>query len=60
MVEIRPFQGLRYHPEKIANPNLVVAPPYDVISPEEQQALYDKSPYNIVRLILGLKHASDT
>jgi uncharacterized protein (DUF1015 family) len=30
----------------------VVAPPYDVISPAEQAALYDRSPYNAVRLIL--------
>jgi uncharacterized protein (DUF1015 family) len=30
----------------------VVAPPYDVISPAEQAALYDRSPYNAVRLVL--------
>jgi uncharacterized protein (DUF1015 family) len=30
----------------------VVAPPYDVISPAEQAALYERSPYNAVRLIL--------
>jgi uncharacterized protein (DUF1015 family) len=31
-----------------------VAPPYDVISLEQQKALYQKSPFNVVRLILGL------
>lgn len=30
-----------------------MAPPYDVISPELQHRLYERSPYNIVRLILG-------
>jgi uncharacterized protein (DUF1015 family) len=30
----------------------VIAPPYDVISPEEQQALEGRSPYNSVRLEL--------
>ncbi len=30
-----------------------MAPPYDVISPEQQNQLYDKDPHNIVRLILG-------
>jgi uncharacterized protein (DUF1015 family) len=31
----------------------VVAPPYDVISPEQQNRLYDVDAHNIVRLILG-------
>lgn len=60
MVNIQPFQGLRYNPEKVSAMDTVVAPPYDVISPAEQKALHEKSPYNIVRLILGLKSASDT
>jgi len=38
----------------------VIAPPYDVISPEEQQRLYDASPHNVVRLIYGKPHAGDT
>lgn len=52
MPEIKPFRGLIYNPDlvKIAD---VVAPPYDVISPEMQNDLYNASPYNIVRLILG-------
>jgi uncharacterized protein (DUF1015 family) len=31
----------------------VVAPPYDVISPEQQNGYYAKDPFNVVRLILG-------
>ncbi len=31
----------------------VVAPPYDVISPEQQSELYDRHPANVIRLILG-------
>ncbi|MCA9799808.1 MAG: DUF1015 domain-containing protein [Cyanobacteria bacterium HKST-UBA04] len=53
MVHVQPFQGLRYNPAQLSSLADVVAPPYDVISPEQQQALYDKSPYNVVRLILG-------
>ena len=30
----------------------VIAPPYDVISPAEQAALYARSPHNVIRLIL--------
>jgi uncharacterized protein (DUF1015 family) len=38
----------------------VVAPPYDVIDPTLQQALYDKSPYNVIRLILNKEEPTDT
>lgn len=49
---IRPFRGIRYN-QAVVNINTVVAPPYDVISPEQQNQLYDKDAHNIVRLILG-------
>ncbi len=53
MTEVVPFRPLRYNLEKVRIPE-VVAPPYDVISSEQQKALYQKSPFNVVRLILGL------
>jgi len=31
----------------------VVAPPYDVISSEQQNGFYNRDPYNVIRLILG-------
>lgn len=37
-----------------------MAPPYDVISPGEQESLYEASPYNVVRLILGKKKTGDS
>ena len=54
MVDILPFCGVRYDPA-VAGGDLscLVAPPYDVISPGEQAALYEKHPANVVRLILG-------
>lgn len=53
MVQIAPFRGILYNPNKIRNPSKVIAPPYDVITPEEQEKLYRKSPYNVIRLILS-------
>lgn len=50
MPEIIPFKGLTYNAAKVRAPAKVVAPPYDVISPEQQNELYDRSPYNIVRI----------
>ncbi len=54
MVDILPFRGVRYNPAKAgAALEDLAAPPYDVISPAEQDALYAKHPANVVRLILG-------
>lgn len=52
MPEIRPFPGILYNPERVTLDE-VVAPPYDVISPARQQELYDASPFNCVRIVLG-------
>ena len=59
MVDITPFKGLLFNQEKIVSLDQVTAPPYDVISSEQQDALYEKSPYNIVRLILERQYPED-
>jgi len=53
MAVISPFRAVRYDASRVGGLRDVIAPPYDVISPAEQAALYDRSPYNVVRLILG-------
>ncbi len=53
MAEIKPFQGITYNQELIENLSLVIAPPYDVISDEAREKLYQNSSYNIIRLIKG-------
>jgi len=53
MAIIKPFKGYLYNTESIKDISSVLAPPYDVISPEMQTELYSKSDYNMVRLILG-------
>ena len=59
MPEIKAFRGLRFDPAKAGQVSACLAPPYDVISPKEQEALYRKNPFNVVRLILGKKRAGD-
>jgi uncharacterized protein (DUF1015 family) len=44
-----PFAGVRYDLDRVDLDD-VVAPPYDVIGPEEQSALESRSPYNVVRI----------
>lgn len=53
MALIRPFAAWRYNPAVVGDLTDVVAPPYDVIDEEHRDVLYDRSPYNVVRLILG-------
>ena len=53
MVRIAPFRGVFYNQKKVKDLGKVIAPPYDVISKEEQEKLYKKSPYNFVRLDLS-------
>ena len=59
MVEVVPFNGLRYN-EEISGPlSELIAPPYDVIRPNMQEELYARNPYNVVRLILGKQNEDD-
>src|SRR5262245_53471875 len=53
MVHIAPFRGVFYNLKKFRDLSKVIAPPYDVITKEEQEKLYKKSPYNFVRLDLS-------
>jgi uncharacterized protein (DUF1015 family) len=53
LAEIIPFRALRYDPHLVPDLTQVVAPPYDVISPEAQARYYGRHPYNVVRLTLA-------
>ncbi len=51
-IEIKPLEALVYNQDKV-DINDVIAPPYDVISSKYRDELYQRSPYNITRLILS-------
>ena len=50
---ITPFRGLLYNRDIVGEIAKVVAPPHDIIDQARQQELYDRSPYNIVRIELN-------
>lgn len=52
MTEFLPFKGIYFNNQRIKG-NDVLAPPYDIISPQKKEALYNKSEYNIVRIDFG-------
>jgi len=58
MARIYPFRAWRYNPSTVRLED-VVTQPYDKISPAMQQAYYQRSPFNLVRIILGLPQLFD-
>lgn len=58
MADVRPFKGLRYSPTA-GSMETLVAPPYDVISPEEREELASKNPHNAVYLTLPESQPDD-
>ena len=58
MASIYPFRAWRYNLAAVRLDD-VVTQPYDKISPAMQQAYYQRSPYNLVRIILGLPELFD-
>jgi len=51
MAEVKPFRAVRYG-ERAGPLEALVAPPYDVISPEQRDELRARSPHNVVHLTL--------
>jgi uncharacterized protein (DUF1015 family) len=58
MAYIFPFRAWRYNPSSVRLED-VVTQPYDKISPSMQEAYYQRSPFNLVRIILGKPEQSD-
>jgi uncharacterized protein (DUF1015 family) len=59
MADIQAFRAWRYDLGRVGALQDVVAPPYDVINPGLQQSLYEKSAFNVIRLILNKEETAD-
>lgn len=60
MAEIRPFRGVRYNQGLVKDLAEVICPPYDIITPQLQPALYHRSAYNFVQIEFGRESPQDT
>ena len=58
MAIISPFRAWRYDPDRVPVQQAVTQP-YDKITPAMQDAYYEASPYNLVRIILGKQLPDD-
>jgi uncharacterized protein (DUF1015 family) len=52
MAMVKPFRAERYDESKAGPLERLVAPPYDVLSPEQREEYLARSPYNVVHLTL--------
>jgi uncharacterized protein (DUF1015 family) len=59
MAEIRPFRGVHYNTDQVSDLTQVICPPYDIISPQQQEDLYQKSEYNFIRIELNKETPQD-
>ncbi len=59
MADIRPFQGVHYNSAVVKDLAKVICPPYDIITPQLQQELYQRSDYNYVRIEWGREQPQD-
>ncbi len=60
MAGIQAFRAYRYDLGRAGNLSDVVCPPYDVIDAKLQQSLYDRSPYNVIRLEFNQPQPGDS
>lgn len=59
MAEVVPINGIHYDPARVGRLEEVIGPPYDVLSPADQDALYAASPFNFVRIMLNRSEPGD-
>jgi uncharacterized protein (DUF1015 family) len=50
IMEVSPFRGIRYNQRIVGDLAQVICPPFDVITPEQQELYYQRSDYNAIRL----------
>ena len=53
MTRIKPFKAITFNQEKINDLAQVVCPPYDIISPAQQEYYHGRSKYNLIHMLLG-------
>ncbi len=59
MAVIKPFQGIRYNPERVQDLSKVISQPYDRVRYGLQDKYYDQSEYTIVKIIKGKQFEDD-
>ena len=59
MIDIKPFRAVQFNSGKVSDLARVVCPPYDVISPQQQNNYYNQSEFNFIRVLLSKDKPGD-
>jgi uncharacterized protein (DUF1015 family) len=59
MATVKPFIAVTYDAARVPDVGDVTCPPYDVISHADRDQLYDRHPYNVVRITSGREESGD-
>jgi uncharacterized protein (DUF1015 family) len=59
-MDIKPFKAFRFDESLVGDAGRCVSPPYDVISDAQRESFYERSNYNIVRIIKGKTAPADS
>lgn len=59
MAKIASFRGYRYNPREVDDLNQVVTQPYDNIDDALREEYYNRSEFNVIRIIKGKESAND-
>lgn len=59
MAKVIPFRAVHFNGTCATNLDMLITPPYDIISPKEQDAYYRAHPRNMIRLVLGKEYPDD-
>jgi uncharacterized protein (DUF1015 family) len=59
MVDFRPFRALRYDSSVAGAGASLIAPPYDVVAPEDRNTVYLRGPFNVSLIDYGEEYADD-
>ena len=59
MAVIKPFKGIRYNPQRVADLSSVISQPYDRVRYGLQDEYYAQSDYTVVKIIKGKEFETD-
>lgn len=59
MAQVIPFRAVQFNGVCATNLDDLITPPYDIISPREQESFYRAHPRNVIRLVLGKQYPDD-
>jgi uncharacterized protein (DUF1015 family) len=59
MADFRPFKSIRYDVTVAGSAEMLIAPPYDVVAPDDRLTIYMRGPFNVSLIDYGEERPTD-